>query len=282
MDRGRPPQRVELHRVIPQGVAAAAVVAADLAASGAPLDCGGLHQIIEGCYLDETTPDETLLQWHILNGFGAELPAADLQLMLAETAGVVTRPKHGKRNSYVALLEAAPRWFGGFMDQADSRAATEAVIPVEAWQMAAALLLQGDWPICEKIQHERFCITAWLQRHDGVLATISFGRVLHVVHCVISSKTMLGKREGRLVPYPLSEEFEKQENARNLRPTGLRGGEDWVASWDDFTHYLTCLLLESSGTLSPSSLKRLFRARFQLELSETAAVSLQWNSSRQP
>jgi len=140
----------------------------------------------------------------------------------------------------------------------------------QLWNQAASLVLKGGWPVPEERHYERFSLASWLQLSSRPLSQLSFGRVLHVVHHLIRTKSVLGKRRGLLVPYPLSEEFEKQQNAKSLLPTGLRMGEEYVASWARFDECLKRLLQENSGTLAASALKRAFRTRFHLELSETA------------
>lgn len=213
------------------------------------------------------TPDQAFLQWRILNVFGSELPAEELRQALADTAGLMlVSPGGSKKHGYMALLKVKPPGFRGFVDQANAGVS----IPGEIWSEAVSLCLQGGWPGQPKAQYEKFTIAAWMQHSSRALASFSFGRLLHMVSYLIGSKSVFGKREGQLVPYPLSEEFEKQENARLMRPTSLRAGECCVASWPEFQQLLATLLTEGSGTMAVSDMKRTFRARFHLELSETA------------
>jgi len=120
------------------------------------------------------------------------------------------------------------------------------------------------------------CARVLLWRGLPFLAGCSLGQVCHIVQLAISQKRLLGYREGQLVPYQYSEAWVKDQCAFHQRPTGSGSGAGSlpVATWEEARQRLRELLdSESSpelGTLTLSNVKRLFRTRFELELSETA------------
>lgn len=103
----------------------------------------------------------------------------------------------------------------------------------------------------------------------------SLGQVCHVVQLAISQRFILGFREDNLVPYERSAAVLKKRCAEMQQPAlELKKGALPIA---DLTQARECLreMLANprtgkSGCLPLSNVKRLFRSRFQLELSETA------------
>lgn len=99
----------------------------------------------------------------------------------------------------------------------------------------------------------------------------SLGEVCHFVQMAISQKRLLGYLEGQLVPYRFSEEWVKEQCAFNQQPTGESLYP--LASWEDARQGVWQLLNrgpEPGGMVTLSNVKRLFRSRFMMELSETA------------
>lgn len=229
-----------------------------------------LRRAVEWLYAEEATPQEALLQWRMEWQLGAQLPPEELRAAVLAAPGVRLEPRvlgsERAGRGWAALLEPEPSSFKGFADCP----AAEIMVPLGLWGEAASLALRGGWPGTSVVRHERFALAAWLREGGGALGALSFGRALHLVHLLVGSGSVLGRRRGRIVPYPLSEEFEKQEHARCLAPTGLRPSEDHVASWPEFLGCLDHLLKEGCGGIAPSLLKRTFRTRFLRELSETA------------
>merc|ERR1712190_704550 len=87
---------------------------------------------------------------------------------------------------------------------------------------------------------------------------------------------ILGYLEGQLVPYLHSEEWVKEQCAFHQQPVSSKEGTISlpVATWEEARKCLLQLLDSESdpelGVVTLSNMKRLFRSRFQLELSETA------------
>merc|ERR1712157_654963 len=97
----------------------------------------------------------------------------------------------------------------------------------------------------------------------------------------ISQKRLLGHRDGRLVPYRVSDECAKAQCAQRQQAFSAKKAEPdaglLVATWETTRACLHQLLLNCPnrkdvevGTLPLSDVKRLFRRQFGLELNETA------------
>jgi len=119
------------------------------------------------------------------------------------------------------------------------------------------------------------CARVLVGRGLPFLAGCSLGQVCHIVQLAISQKRILGYLEGQLVPYWHSEEWVKEQYAFHQQPICSRKGSNSlpVATWEEArTRLLQLLDSESNpepGVVTLSNVKRLFRSRFQLELSET-------------
>merc|ERR1740121_733974 len=120
------------------------------------------------------------------------------------------------------------------------------------------------------------CARVLVARGLPFLAGCSLGQVCHIVQLAISQKRILGYLEGQLVPYIHSEEWVKEQCAFHQQPICSKEGANSlpVASWEDARRGLLQLLESESspelGVVTLSNVKRLFRSRFQIELSETA------------
>merc|ERR1740121_780842 len=120
------------------------------------------------------------------------------------------------------------------------------------------------------------CARVLVGRGLPFIAGRSLGQVCHIVQLAISQKRILGYLEGQLVPYMHSEEWVKEQCAFHQQPICSKEGANSlpVASWEDARRGLLQLLASETspelGVVTLSNVKRLFRSRFQLELSETA------------
>jgi hypothetical protein len=118
------------------------------------------------------------------------------------------------------------------------------------------------------------CARTLMSRQLPFFTGCSLGQVCHIVQLAISHRRLLGYREGQLVPFLASEEWEKEQCAFQQQPFPSKkstgSGALPVASWDETRACLWQLLSEATGLeLALSNVKRLFRSNFGLELSET-------------
>lgn len=148
--------------------------------------------------------------------------------------------------------------------------------PQQMWQEAAAYFqhLSNEEMILPGGRYA--CARELMRRGLPFLAEHSLGQVCHIVQLAITQKRILGYLEGQLVPYQHSDEWIKEQCAFHQQPICAKPGAESmpVASWEEARERLWELLMTEHnpepGTLTLSNVKRLFRARFQLELSETA------------
>jgi len=118
------------------------------------------------------------------------------------------------------------------------------------------------------------CAQVLVQRRLPFLVGRSLGQVCHIVQLAISQKKLLGYLNGTVVPYSRSQSMVKEQSAECQRPcSGAARHKSAVASWDLMRQCLQ-QLMDNMGpgehSLPLSNIKRLFRAQFHIELSETA------------
>lgn len=107
----------------------------------------------------------------------------------------------------------------------------------------------------------------------------SLGEVCHIVQIAVSQRRILGYLEGSMVPFGRSVDCIKEQCAVRKQPVLLipRKGDPNtpLATWEDARGRLAEILSDAAtagrpGVITLSNVKRLFRSRFGLELSETA------------
>merc|ERR1719162_1428907 len=110
----------------------------------------------------------------------------------------------------------------------------------------------------------------------------SLGQVCHIVQLAISQKKLLGYLNGAVVPYASSQSMVKEQCAVWQQPcttgvtqtVGTAPSSLPMASWDTARMCLRDMLDTARpgsepGVVPLSNVKRLFRSRFHVELSET-------------
>jgi len=123
------------------------------------------------------------------------------------------------------------------------------------------------------------CAQALVQRGVAFINGMSLGQVCHLVQLALGHRKILGYNNGAIAPYGQSQASLKDNAAAQQSscvPTaGAHGASELqVATWDSARDCLRQILdgAASSGRecVPLSNIKRLFRSRFNLELSETA------------
>lgn len=120
------------------------------------------------------------------------------------------------------------------------------------------------------------CAQSLVDRQLGFLRGRSLGQVCHIVQLAISQKKMLGYSTAGITPYAHSQSMLKDKAAaqQNACASGATTGDLPLATWDTARAHLRVVLkasLEAGASSVPlSNIKRVFRAQFQTELSETA------------
>lgn len=118
------------------------------------------------------------------------------------------------------------------------------------------------------------CAQALLARNLPFLRGYTLGQVCHIVQLAISQKKQLGYLNGAVVPYGRSQSMVKERCAERQRPcSNPTKGSSNLASLEDVRSGLAQILADlapMSAMVPLSNIKRLFRSRYHVELSETA------------
>jgi len=174
--------------------------------------------------------------------------------------------KDGDGGDWAALLPGVAESFVDVYSPQDC-------YPPELWRDLANYLSSVDGADMTLPGGRYSCAQVLVQRRLACLATCSLGQVCHIVQLAISQKKLLGYLNGMVVPYSRSLSMVKEQNARSQRPcvsTARRSKSSACATWDMMRPCLQQLLSTIEQPLPLSNVKRLFRAQFHVELSETA------------
>jgi len=118
------------------------------------------------------------------------------------------------------------------------------------------------------------CAQVLVSRRLPFLQGRTLGQVCHIVQLAISQKKLLGYLNGAVVPYSRSQSMVKEKCAERGKPcTTTSKGTSTLASWDSVRTRLQeiiATMAQGAEFVPLSNMKRLFRSRFHLELSETA------------
>jgi len=167
-----------------------------------------------------------------------------------------------------ALLVGVP---GSFMDVYSPND----VYPQELWDGAAAYFktLDGDDILLPGGRYS--CAQALARRQLPFLQGYSVGKICHIVQLAISQKKILGYLNGGVVPYNHSQSMVKEQCVLFKQPCAgpIKSEVMPIATWDQALIGVRKIMdveIDRGQTVVPlSNVKRLFRSRFNLELSET-------------
>lgn len=203
------------------------------------------------------------------------LPDVDIRHLrhVCETSKVLNvQPEEG--GDWSAVLAGHPERFVNVYSPVD-------VYPTELWAEASAYFesLSGDNMFLPGGRYS--CAQALMARNLPFLADRSLGQVCHIVQLAISQKKILGYFNGAVVPYSRSQSMVKEHcavwkvscSSAQSQPNAAAPPLP-PANWDVARACLKEILESASTAQGPgmvplSNVKRLFRSRFHLELSET-------------
>jgi len=228
---------------------------------------------IESLYLDRLRPYGRILRKRIAER-AAESGTPELgsvedgELRVACEAIPWLRVADSEGAEWMATLVGQPESFVDVHSPED-------VYPPQLWIDAAVYFasLQGEEALLPGGRY--MCARVLADRKLCFLEGYSLGEVAHIVQLAISHKKLLGYSDGALVPYARSQSMLKEKHAECQRPCLSSSGAKVpvVATWETFREHLQQLVEEASDAdqkIPLSNLKRLFRTRFGVELSETA------------
>jgi len=214
----------------------------------------------------------------ILNGCNEKsLPDVDIKHLRATCEAseyLVVEPEEG--GDWSALIRGCPQAFVNVYSPTD-------VYPAEMWAAASAYfeVLTGEEMHLPGGRYS--CAQALLARNLPFLIGRSLGQVCHIVQLAISQKKLLGYLNGAVVPYASSQSMVKEQCAVWQQPcttnvnqaAGTTPSTLPMASWETARMCLRDILDNAArsgsgpGIVPLSNVKRLFRSRFHVELSET-------------
>jgi len=226
---------------------------------------------VESLYADELKPYGRILRKRLAEQAQArgrgniEINVKELRATCEACAFLSVRDVEGA--DWAALLPGRAPAFVDVYSPQD-------IYPDELWQEAAKYFYNLDSTNMVLPGGRYACAQVLMQRRLPFLAGRSLGQVCHIVQLAISQKKLLGYLNGTVVPYSHSQSMVKEQSAECQRPcTGAARHKSTVATWDTMR---SCLqqLMDNMGpgehSLPLSNIKRLFRAQFHIELSETA------------
>lgn len=115
------------------------------------------------------------------------------------------------------------------------------------------------------------CAEALMKLQLPFFENMSAGQICHVVQLAIAQRKLLGYLNGDVVPYERSQSRVKDNCAVWQQPCGSRSPLALkLATWDSARSCLIDILEAADGQVPMSNVKRLFRSRFHMDLSETA------------
>lgn len=209
-----------------------------------------------------------MIQWYWQLLTGVKLSQQQLVILIESTPGVYMDPPGSKKLNFRAVLEEPPLSWRGFVQEEDH--SIQELVTDEVWEEIKSHLLRGGWPKTTDTTIRSVTVACWLQDQSDILCDISFGRLLQIITICTHQDKYLGVRDGCLVPYHESEEFERLQNADAGKPTGVRLDEDYIKSWEELTECLRQLIVMSPKyEVEVSQVKLQCRGRLQKELSET-------------
>jgi len=189
---------------------------------------------------------------------------------ICETCDQISvEPEDGKE--YSALLVGREKSFVDVSSPVD-------VYPEKLWNDAKVYFESLEGPEMMLPGGRYACAQVLMQRNLKFLEGCSLGEVCHIVQLAVSQKRVLGYLEGNMVPFGKSVDYIKEQYAVWQQPVNFakKAIPDMpLATWEQARMCLWEILNHASihgqpGVITLSNVKRLFRSRFNLELSETA------------
>jgi len=229
-----------------------------------------LARAVASLYQDELKPYGRILRKRLSelahvagNDTSADVGTVELREVCESCPWLYTEGVDG--SDWAALLVGQPQ---SFIDVYSA----EDLYPAEMWLDAGEYFESLDESNMVLPGGRYSCAQVLSQRSLPWLAGRSLGQICHIVQLAISHKKLLGYLHGRVVPYNRSQSMIKELHAESQEPCGSTSMHN-VATWDMVRQGLQHFFANmghGEKSIPLSNLKRLFRAQFSIELSETA------------
>eukprot|EP00933_Yihiella_yeosuensis_P009452 TRINITY_DN11536_c0_g1_i1.p1 TRINITY_DN11536_c0_g1~~TRINITY_DN11536_c0_g1_i1.p1 ORF type:complete len:717 (+),score=171.82 TRINITY_DN11536_c0_g1_i1:97-2247(+) len=237
------------------------------------LDMSEVLAAVETLYLDELKPYGRILRKRLAEralaaGHGTvDVDIRRLKSVCESCQWIQIQDEEG--GDWSALLHGRPMAFVDVYSPQD-------FYPAELWHAAARYFDSLDDASMVLPGGRYSCAQALISRGLPFLIGRTLGQVCHIVQLAISQKKLLGYLNGAVVPYGRSQSMIKERCAERQRPctntvrgTGSSDLADWAAVVKGLKEILSNLG-PGVPSIPLSNVKRLFRSRYQMELSETA------------
>lgn len=244
---------------------------------------------IQSLYVDELKPFGRILRKRVAEqhieqhdlGIGGNLPDVDIKHLKAMCDGnsqLEVQPEEG--GDWSAMIRGRPAHFVDIYSSDDSYESA-------TWNAARKYFesLPEDMALLPGGRYS--CAQALMDRNLDFLAGFSLGKVCHLVQLAISKHKALGYCNGAVVPYSRSQSKVKEDcavygqpcqssaDALGAVPAGVPTLS--LATWEVARNCLQEVLESAAvpdstepASVPLSNVKRLFRSKYQIELSETS------------
>lgn len=235
------------------------------------IDERDLLAAIESLYQDQLKPFGRLVRKRLTergSGIGLESGEAGLvhlRLQCEKSAWLTLESAQG--GEWVALLVGCKQDFVDFYSPVD-------VYPQSLWRSLAEYFEHASGSDAVLPGGRFSCAQCLMDRRLPCLYGYTLGSVCHIVQLMISQKKLLGYSSDGITPYARSQSRLKDQAAKQKACLTVEDGaaELPFATWDIVRKsMMEALQGEQGPTAVPlSSIKRMFRTRFNTELCETA------------
>eukprot|EP00404_Azadinium_spinosum_P062010 CAMPEP_0180704238 /NCGR_PEP_ID=MMETSP1038_2-20121128/7043_1 /TAXON_ID=632150 /ORGANISM="Azadinium spinosum, Strain 3D9" /LENGTH=330 /DNA_ID=CAMNT_0022736045 /DNA_START=1 /DNA_END=990 /DNA_ORIENTATION=+ len=144
--------------------------------------------------------------------------------------------------------------------------------PAQLWNDLREFVAATDWGT--GLARSRYeCAVVLRSKMPQILAEYRLGEICHIVQLAVKVHHILGYRDGSLVPYYSSSDYEKYMNAECKRFLAECPVDQTAVTWAELPGYLAEILNETSGgnsAIGLSIMKDFFRHKYKRELSEAA------------
>lgn len=226
---------------------------------------------VESLYADEICPHSQILKRRLVElSSNGSVRTADIDsAALRDKVATTPRLEFGAEEvrDWTVVLSDRPPSFVDVHDPCD-------IYAPSLWEAFGAYLAAQDSEF--RLPSSRYACALDLQdRRLPFLAGLTLGRLCHVVQLSISQKSLLGYRDGALVPYEASRCMIKKQHANVMLPcapapaVGLLPCADWVTTRSCLAEIMAAARRSEEGVEQLANIKRIFRSKYRLELSET-------------
>lgn len=234
-----------------------------------------LVRAVESLYMDQIQPLSRILKRRLVEQSGdRNLRTLDIDSGALRVAILAATPllgvNHVEGGDWEAVLtDRAP----DFVDPHDPHDS----YPESLWQAFSQYIasIQEMEPEQYRLPASRYACAAELkERNLPFFAGLKLGSLCHIVQLSTSQKQILGYRDGALVPYSMSKCLMKKQHAELCSAT--TNPEEQGLPFADMASVRACIAeimqmarWSEAGCEPLANIKRTFRARYHLELSET-------------